>query len=65
MATVGEAIRKAIESGDYVRAALICDFLRDRHGCSYQDCYETFQRVTGISLAAFDQLMYRADTEGV
>jgi len=57
---VGEAIKQAVETWNAHEAGQISDFLRYK-GLDYEATYETFNRVTGISRARFEELMYEAD----
>jgi len=57
---VGEAIKEAVERGDAHAAGQISDFLRWK-GLDYEATYQTFNRITGITRAGFEALMYESD----
>jgi argininosuccinate lyase len=64
MATMREAIERAVR-GDVVAAGRVSDLLRDR-GLNYRETYEFVNGVVPVSAAAWDSLLYEADTvEGI
>lgn len=61
--TIGEALKKAIDERNPAMAGRIVDNLRFRFGMRYADAYGMAHRLTGISEADWEGLMYEADQE--
>lgn len=58
--TFGDAIKKAVETNDARLAGDIVMRAREM-GANYNDVYAAVKRVTGIELAAWDDLLLEAD----
>ncbi len=64
--TVGDVLGRAIDEADSITAARVVDFLRLRHGFTYDQCLAMAQRLRPhLTPARWDALMYEADTSEV
>jgi len=61
MPTLGEVTKEAVRTGDARKAGKVADVLRFGHGFRYDDVLAFFRRITGITPADFEALMYEAD----
>ncbi len=64
--TVGDVLARAIDERDGVTAGRVIDFLRSRHGFTYDQGLAMAQRLRPhVTPADWDALMYEADTSEV
>ena len=56
-----EAIKKAVEADNADAAGHLVDMMRFNYGYNNEQAFEAFNKHTGITRAAFDNLMYMAD----
>jgi len=59
--SLNDAIKKAVETNNGEVAGRCADVLRFKFGFNFKETYEYFNKLTGITLAGYDQLMYDAD----
>lgn len=64
--SLGDVLARAIDERDGVTAGRVVDFLRVRHRCDYQQCFDLALKVRpNLTPAEWDELMYVADTTEV
>lgn len=59
--TLKEQIQQIAQTHNAKTAGRIVDYLRFKHGLSYDDCAAFFERCAGINKNEFEDLMYYAD----
>ena len=64
--SLGDVLAQAIDDGDGITASRVVDFLRVRHHCDYQQCFDLALSVRPhLTPAEWDGLLYVADTTEV
>lgn len=59
--TLGDAIKKAVETHDASLAGKVADYCRFKLGMSYQETLEFVQAIAPISESNWESLLYYAD----
>ena len=58
---LSEAMKKAVKENDSDMAGNIADFCRFKLMWDYNKTFEQFNKYTGITKAAFDELLYESE----
>ena len=61
--TLGEAIKQAVTTDNATLAGQCAETMRFNLGLNYDDSAKLVEKVAGIGVAEWDELLYRADME--